>query len=171
MKSLLLLSLVLVLTLTGCDPQPRRASRRKAHPTKQVQVTHLPDGRYVYRDDSGNLWLYMYIMNSTHQPTYYRSDSGTSLPRGGAWVSGSSAGLDSDELISISAQASNAPSVETAISVESSGEPYSLADLQADMTGFADQGVDTHADGMTDSPDAGGTDAGGGGSGGGGGSA
>ncbi len=171
----IILALLFAFSICGCDAPRTRSVRRRApqhHSVqKQVNVTHLPDGRYVYRDDSGMFWFYMYMLNSSSSPSYYTSSgSMSSLPRGGAWVSASSApGVTN--IAEVEAAAAQGQSVSQSIEATTAGEPYSFSDLQADQASFGDNGVDAHADGMADSPDAGGGDVGGGGDTGGGGDA
>jgi uncharacterized membrane protein YgcG len=97
LRLIISLFVLLFAALTGCSDRHQARHARPHHPTKQVAVHHLHDGRAVYRDDNGNFWFYMYLMNSNasnvayssggRSYNYYSSPSFSSLPRGGAWVS------------------------------------------------------------------------------------
>ncbi len=146
---LILLSLI---ALAGCS-QHRHA--RRTHATKTVAVHHLPDGRYAYHDDSGNLWLYMYLNSSTHTETFYRSTSTTSLPRGGGWVSSSSSKVSPAERESAEKEIDEPETevVEQSVEVDAAGGPMTL-DEAIENASF--DGTEAHADGMSD--DAGSSD-------------
>lgn len=144
MKPLLLI--LCALFLAACDPHPRRHA---THQTKTVSVHHLPDGRYVYQDDSGAFWMYMYLSQSTHSPAYYTSSSSSmTLPRGGAWVSANSTGIAAEDLQSAQQSYASATQVaDEAVEVTTAGEPMSLAEATENA---AYDGTEAHADGMSD---------------------
>ncbi len=141
-----LLILLSLIALAGCS---ERRHARRTHATKTVAVHHLPDGRYAYQDDGGNLWLYMYLNSSTHTETYYRSISTTSLPRGGGWVSSSSAKVSPEERESAEKEINEPETevIEQSVEVDPTGEPMSL-DQAIENASY--DGTEAHADGMSD---------------------
>lgn len=88
--SKLLLIISLLLPICAC-------SERRHYAKKQVNVHHLDDGRYVYRDDNGMFWFYMCVLSSNNGSVYssagnnygfYSTPSNiNSLAKKGAWVS------------------------------------------------------------------------------------
>lgn len=88
-----LLVLLLCAALAGCSQH--HSARHHRHRIKTLPVCHTHDGRYVYRDDGGMFWYYMYLTSSPDKAystpsasyDYYTTPVPVTLPAGGVWVS------------------------------------------------------------------------------------
>lgn len=132
-RLILLLSLLAALFTVGCDPHPRRRSvkRPPQHPTKQIEVHHLKDGRYVYRDDLGNLWFYMWIIQNSPAPSYYSTTANVGLPRGGGWTMATNVLAETAE--EIVAQIADTPGASTTVAFnEGTGQLLSPTEVQVE---------------------------------------
>src|ERR1700747_1882120 len=99
--SLLVLPLVAVLTLTGCEKHHKTVKHHVKHETVKLEKLKPAGGqkdRYAYRDDDGFWWYYIILMNnnssSSSSSSYsYPSSSGgrVTLPAGGSWSRSSTA--------------------------------------------------------------------------------
>lgn len=159
----LLIILVALLGLTACTPHAHHHSHRKPHhATKQVKVSHLADGRVLYRDDSGDLWFYMYLMQSNSSVTpvyvdnarsfgYYSTRNLSSLPSGGAWVSAKS--LPPEELKE-EVENPETQEVEVATETDAQGGLMEPAEVEAESMNESMSGDDSHDGGDSTAGDA-----------------
>lgn len=175
-------AVALTAILAACTPQ-RSVQRTHPHTVTRTTATvyHFDDGRYGYRDDSGDWWFYYVLVNQQVQqapPGPVGPTGSATLPSGGSWSKGTAPTDDEIEqaetaTMEIAEVDGQLSSPEIAIEAESVPEAGVEAGAEAEG-GFASSGTtdaDTISsdDGGSSGGDSGGgfSDSGGGDSGGG----
>lgn len=87
---LLIALLVLLVSISGCGAKPLSTPQRPVHQYHKdtVTVKELPDHRVIYEDDTGNLFLLMWLVtqNNPGYPSLATWGNSPAIPAGAGWV-------------------------------------------------------------------------------------